>query len=161
METGDERARWGQRLREIRIGRGLSQDDLARSADMTRGALSRHERSHPHSNPSLNQVIRLAAALHVPVSALFDCPGTAIPSIQPSLRDHVPPAAVAHHAGVDYYIDGLLRHLVSLGGHARTTFIQAVVMLLTMSAPPMTNRNLSGSCPADTASHSTLDFEYE
>jgi transcriptional regulator with XRE-family HTH domain len=139
----------------------LSQDEVARAAAMTRGALSRHERSHPQSNPSLNQVIRLASALDVPVSALFDCPGTAVPGIQPRLRDHVPPAAVAHHAGVDYCIDGLLRHLVSLRGHARTTFIQAVVMLLTMSTPPLTIRDVPEACPAGTASHSTLDLEYE
>jgi len=128
---------------------------------MTRGALSRHERSHPQSNPSLNQVIRLASALRVPVSALFDCPGTAVPAIQPRLRDHVPPAAVVHHAGVDYYIDGLLRHLVSLRGHARTTFIQAVVTLLTTSTPPTGIRSVAEACPAETVSQSTLDLEYE
>jgi len=125
---------WSTRLREIRIARGFSQDALARAAGIARGDVSRHERNHPASNPSLDILLRLASALKVPAAALFECPGTPIPTVMPRMTAQVP-GANHHDARVAYHVDGLLRHVESLAHRARFTFVQTMFKLLTVSEP--------------------------
>jgi len=131
---------WSTRLREIRIARGFSQDALARAAGIARGDVSRHERNHRASNPSLDILLRLASALHVPAAALFEIPGSPIPAV-PTRMTTPGPAANHHDARVAFHVDGLLRHVESLGHRARSTFVQTMNKLLTVSeqrsaAPP-------------------------
>jgi len=123
---------WSTRLREIRLARGFSQEALARAAGIARGDVSRHERNHPASNPSLDILLRLASALNVPAAALFECPGAAIPPVQPRITSQVS-EATHHDARVAYHVDGLLRHVESLGKRARSAFVQTMFKLLTIS----------------------------
>ncbi len=67
---GDVRARFGSRVRELRIGRGYSQEELAERSDLHRtyiGSIERGER-----NVSLLNIQRIAKALGVRVSALME-----------------------------------------------------------------------------------------
>ena len=122
---------WSSRLREIRVARGYSQEALAHAAGIARGDVSRHERNHPASNPSLDILLRLAAALKVPATALFECPGSPIPTVQQRIATQ-PPAATHHDARLEYHVDSLLRHVESLGTRARSAFVQTMLKLLTM-----------------------------
>jgi transcriptional regulator with XRE-family HTH domain len=54
----------GKTIRKLRIDRGISQQDLARSADVTPSFLSLLE--NDHRRPSLIVLRRLATALNVP-----------------------------------------------------------------------------------------------
>ncbi len=66
------RVAFGMRLRELRLARELSQEQLAAKADLHWtyvGGIERGER-----NPSLVNITRLAAALGVQPGALFDAP---------------------------------------------------------------------------------------
>jgi transcriptional regulator with XRE-family HTH domain len=61
-------AAFGAQLRAARVRRGMSQDDLAERTGMHRtyvGGIERGER-----NPSLTNIVRLAAALRVDVADL-------------------------------------------------------------------------------------------
>lgn len=61
---------FGERLRTLRVARGLSQEDLAERADMHRtyvGGIERGER-----NLALLNIWALARALHVPPARLFE-----------------------------------------------------------------------------------------
>jgi len=139
---------------EIRLARGFSQDALARAARISRGDVSRHERNHASSNPSLDVLLRLASALNVPATTLFECPGAPIPTV---------PATSHRDARVSYYVDGLLRHVESLGDRARLTFVQTMIKLLTMSVrtatcpAPQTMRSSQGVQPSPVSPHD----EYE
>lgn len=75
------RERWdGERLREIRDKRGLTQPQLGVLAGLSKGEISRHERNAPNSNPTISVMFRLAAGLKVPVAALLESVGSPIPS---------------------------------------------------------------------------------
>jgi transcriptional regulator with XRE-family HTH domain len=54
----------GKTIRKLRVDRGISQQDLARTADVTPSFLSLLE--NDHRRPSLVVLRRLAAALEVP-----------------------------------------------------------------------------------------------
>lgn len=63
------KAEFGQRVRELRSRKGLSQEDLALACDLDRsyiGGIERGER-----NVSLVNIQKIAAALRVPIKELF------------------------------------------------------------------------------------------
>ncbi|MGP9510657.1 helix-turn-helix domain-containing protein [Halomonas sp. AOP43-D1-39] len=71
MKDKDEAYKaFGQRLREIRRSKNLSQEDLSGRADLDRTYVSGCERGL--RNPSLKTMIRLAKALEVDLKDLFD-----------------------------------------------------------------------------------------
>lgn len=59
----------GQRIRQLREQKGLSQGDIERTTGMLRGYISRVE--HGHTVPSLETLQRFAGALDVPLYRLF------------------------------------------------------------------------------------------
>ena len=59
-------ARFAQRLRELRLARGMSQAELARQAQVTTNYISRLEGGG--AAPGIDLAARLAAALGVPVA---------------------------------------------------------------------------------------------
>ncbi|MBP0016782.1 MAG: helix-turn-helix transcriptional regulator [Cyanobacteria bacterium SBLK] len=70
METNEELSRLGQRIRNLRLAKGLSQEDLAELASLHRtyiGGIERGER-----NVAFLNLIRLAKALEVSLSELMD-----------------------------------------------------------------------------------------
>jgi transcriptional regulator with XRE-family HTH domain len=70
----------GARLKEIREARGLSQKEVGQRAGLQSGTeISRHERNAVDSNPTVAIVGRIAAALEVSISALFEPVGYPIP----------------------------------------------------------------------------------
>jgi len=71
LET-DIRARFGQRLREVRRARGLSQEELAFKAGLHRTYVSSAERGQ--RNVGLVNVERLAQALDIDIRDLFGPP---------------------------------------------------------------------------------------
>jgi transcriptional regulator with XRE-family HTH domain len=62
-------ARFGERLRELRLGRGMSQAELARQAEVTTNYISRLEGGG--AAPGIDLVARLAAALGVQMTDLL------------------------------------------------------------------------------------------
>ena len=62
-------ARFGQRLRELRLARGMSQAELARQAQVTTNYISRLEGGG--AAPGIDLAARLAVALGVPVADLL------------------------------------------------------------------------------------------
>jgi transcriptional regulator with XRE-family HTH domain len=71
VRKGDEaiKAVFGQRVRELRSRKGLSQEDLALACDLDRsyiGGIERGER-----NISLVNIQKIAGALRVPIKELF------------------------------------------------------------------------------------------
>ncbi len=73
----------GQRIRQLRDQKGLSQGDIEAVSGMLRAYISRVE--HGHTVPSLDTLERFAAALDVPLYQLFyngeDAPPT--PNLTP------------------------------------------------------------------------------
>jgi len=69
-EGADIQTRFGRKLRELRLERGLSQSTLAERANVTPEHVSRMERGVV--SPSLDVVGRLARALSLEPKALFD-----------------------------------------------------------------------------------------
>jgi transcriptional regulator with XRE-family HTH domain len=65
----DVKKLFGTALRDLRKGHGMSQEILADSASLHRTYISDIERGK--RNPSLIIIVRLAAALKVPCTALF------------------------------------------------------------------------------------------
>lgn len=65
----DPKTLFGQRLRELRLARGLSQEALGNTAGLDRTYVSSCERGH--RNVSLESIHRLSMALGVAPSALF------------------------------------------------------------------------------------------
>lgn len=61
---------FGSRLREIRKGKSLTQEQLAYSADLEVSQISRIERGV--INTSISQILQIAKALHVHPQELFD-----------------------------------------------------------------------------------------
>jgi transcriptional regulator with XRE-family HTH domain len=62
-------ARFGQRLRELRLSRGMSQAELARQAEVTTNYVSRLERGG--AAPGIDLAARLAAALGIPLADML------------------------------------------------------------------------------------------
>lgn len=60
----------GNRIKELRKKKGLSQEQLSEKAEITPNYLSRVERGT--ENPTLNMLIRLANALEVEMWEMFD-----------------------------------------------------------------------------------------
>jgi transcriptional regulator with XRE-family HTH domain len=67
--VGDVRAAFGQRVRELRTKRGLSQEQLAARADLHWTYVSSIERGR--RDPGLRTVVRIAVALGVTASDLM------------------------------------------------------------------------------------------
>lgn len=65
-----ERRRLGHRVRDLREGAELSQEQLAHRAEISRDSVLRTENA-THS-PSLDHLARLARALGVPIASLFN-----------------------------------------------------------------------------------------
>lgn len=70
MSTPDASARIAERVRDLRVARGLSQSALARAAGIGKGSLSELEAGQ--RNPTLATLYALAGTLHVPLAALLD-----------------------------------------------------------------------------------------
>jgi transcriptional regulator with XRE-family HTH domain len=79
----------GQRIRQLRERKGLSQGDIERSSGLLRCYVSRVE--HGHTVPSLETLVRFAAALDVPLYQLFydgeDAPPTPYLTSRASLEE--------------------------------------------------------------------------
>lgn len=58
----------GDRIRQVRLDRNLTQERLGERAGMDRQAINRIEQGH--ASPKLDTLIRLAAALEVPLAEL-------------------------------------------------------------------------------------------
>ena len=70
METNEELSRLGQRIRNLRLSKGLSQEDLAELASLHRtyiGGIERGER-----NVAFLNLVRLSKALEVSLSELME-----------------------------------------------------------------------------------------
>lgn len=65
--------KFGERLRALREAKGLSQPDLAEKSGLSKGQISRWERSED-MNPGLNSIQQLADALEVHISMFFPRP---------------------------------------------------------------------------------------
>lgn len=66
---GDICRRFGQRLRQLREKKGLSQEAFADLCELDRTYISGIERGK--RNPSLRNLAKIAAALQLPISQLF------------------------------------------------------------------------------------------
>lgn len=60
----------GERIRTLRRAKGLSQEKLAELAGMDRQAINRIEQGH--ASPLVDNLIRIAAALNVPLAELVE-----------------------------------------------------------------------------------------
>jgi DNA-binding XRE family transcriptional regulator len=80
LDQNPEAARiaFGLRLRQLRLKRGLSQDNLAERTDVHSTAIARFERGA--REPRLTTILRLARGLEVPPRALIE--GLAWPADQ-------------------------------------------------------------------------------
>lgn len=104
-----EMARLGVRLRDLRTGRGWTQDELARRAGLSKSYLSRIEDGD--RQPSLASLLSLAQAFDVALASLFDVQataekhcvvlraGTLTPQTGSGLR-YTPLSAAGHGAGM-------------------------------------------------------------
>jgi transcriptional regulator with XRE-family HTH domain len=66
---GAIKARFGKRVRQLRLARGWSQERLAERADISTPYLSGVERGH--RNPTLVKLVKIARALDCGVGELF------------------------------------------------------------------------------------------
>jgi len=66
----------GQRLKMLRTERGLTQEQVARRADLALATYTRLETGHTPGRPgrgaSTNTLAKIARVFEVPISALFD-----------------------------------------------------------------------------------------
>lgn len=70
MVTGNDiRKKFGDRVRELRLAKGWSQEELAFQTEMHRTYLSGIERGE--RNPALKNIAKIAEALEVSLSELF------------------------------------------------------------------------------------------
>ncbi|MER5427178.1 helix-turn-helix transcriptional regulator [Streptosporangium roseum] len=68
------RRQFGLRLRDVREGRGLSQERLGELAEVDRKTINRIENGM--YSPRLDNVFQIADALDITVKELFDVPAT-------------------------------------------------------------------------------------
>lgn len=71
------RRQFGLRLRELREGRGLTQEQLGEMADVDRKTINRIENGM--YSPHLDKVFQIADALSVPTRDLFEWDGASSP----------------------------------------------------------------------------------
>lgn len=88
--ASDVNDRIARRVRDLRAGRGLSLDALARQCGVSRSMISLIERGE--ASPTAVVLERLATGLGVPLASLFDAPGAAASPVaraadQPVWRD--------------------------------------------------------------------------
>lgn len=69
VTAADKRTRFGRRLREIRLERGMTQERLAEAANVERKLIYRTELAV--TSPSLDHVFAIAEALEVEPAELF------------------------------------------------------------------------------------------
>jgi transcriptional regulator with XRE-family HTH domain len=72
------RKQFGQRVKELRLGFGMSQEAFADHCGYARSYMSRIERGG--ANPSLDAIEILATALGVDVVQLFEAPAASVPA---------------------------------------------------------------------------------
>ncbi len=80
---------FGERLRWLRVRRGMSLDQLASKAEISRAYLWKLEKK-PDANPSIDLVEKLAKALEVAPAELLDDQSAAVgggPSIPQALKE--------------------------------------------------------------------------
>ena len=77
----DLNARLGERVRALRMSRGISQGALAEAAGMSQTTLSRLEKGH--QCPSLEGVERIAKALGVSIAMVVDFDGEIAGGVDP------------------------------------------------------------------------------
>ena len=75
---------FGQRVCELRLAAGLTQEDLAERCGLFRTYMSRIETGQ--ANPTLTVIHTLAVSLGVPVVALFGNSATPEPTKRPAVR---------------------------------------------------------------------------
>ncbi len=80
MEPIIDYQRMGRRLKELREGHGLTQNQLAEAVGCTDGYISQVERSI--SNPSLEFLVRVSMLYQVPVDYLLLDSACVLPEIQ-------------------------------------------------------------------------------
>lgn len=76
----DTAQRLGKRIRSLRVGLGISQEELAFKAGINSAHLGQIERAV--KNPTVDTVDKIAAALHVSISSLFESEPAAIGSTE-------------------------------------------------------------------------------
>ena len=81
----DER-HFGNRLREARLGAGLSQSDLEDISGIPKARLSRYENGHVE--PSIQTLNRLARALNVSEASLLGDERAALEEFESVLKQH-------------------------------------------------------------------------
>ena len=87
--TVAEMSRLGMRLRDLRTGRGWTQDELARRAGLSKSYLSRIEDGE--RQPSLASLLSLAQAYGIPLAALFAAPAEESPHCAVLRAGDLPP----------------------------------------------------------------------
>lgn len=75
---------FGQRVRDLRLAAGMTQEDLAERCGLFRTYMSRIETGQ--ANPTLTMIHALADSLGVPVQALFGAELPAAPAPSPKAR---------------------------------------------------------------------------
>lgn len=75
-------SRFGARVRELRLSRELTQEDLAAHCGLFRTYMSRIETGS--ANPTLAMIDALATSLGVPIADLFPVDGPKAPTRAPS-----------------------------------------------------------------------------
>lgn len=70
--AANERIRIGTKLRATRLAQGLTLEQLATAAGVTRGFLSKIERDT--TSPSVATLVQICQALSLPVGSLFEAP---------------------------------------------------------------------------------------
>ena len=81
-----EERHFGKRLRETRLGAGLSQSDLEDISGIPKARLSRYENGHVE--PSIQTLNRLARALNVSEASLLGDQRAALEEFEKVLNEH-------------------------------------------------------------------------
>jgi transcriptional regulator with XRE-family HTH domain len=74
VEPADIRQNLGQRIGELRQAKGLTQAALAKKCAVTFQFISQIEKGETTTNPTLDTLISIAAALNVEMRDLFEPP---------------------------------------------------------------------------------------
>lgn len=70
LKTGIIQRKFGKRIQQLRKERGLTQEDLADLVEVDRSYMGFVERGE--RNPTLDKIIKIAKALKITLSELFD-----------------------------------------------------------------------------------------